>query len=66
MYANTRTKVLLPERILKEKSNWTEHNFLFMVRNYLTRYPNYQLIRVEGSFAVCDRTDEVKERRKRK
>jgi hypothetical protein len=62
----TRTNVLLPERILKEKSNWTEQNFNLAVRNYLLRYPNYQLVRVEGPFAICDRADEVEERRKRK
>lgn len=65
MLKYTRCKVLFPERILKEKSNWTENNYLFMVRNYLIRYPNYQFIRVEGPFAICDRVDEVVERRRR-
>jgi len=61
----TRCRVLLPHRIVKEKPNWTERNFLFIVHNYLLRYPNYQFIRVEGSFAICDRVDEVEERRNR-
>jgi hypothetical protein len=64
MFRYTRCRVLLPERILKEKSNWTEHNFLFIVQNYLLRYPNYKFIRVENGFAICDREDEVKERKK--
>jgi hypothetical protein len=62
----TRCRVLLPERIIKEKSNWTEMNFDFAVRNYLLRYPNYRLLYVEGSFAICDREDDVEERRKRR
>ncbi|WML38674.1 hypothetical protein RCG19_15915 [Neobacillus sp. OS1-2] len=61
----TRTKVLLPERITKERDNWTNRNFDFIVRNYLLRYPGYQLIRVEGPFAICERADAVKVRRKR-
>jgi hypothetical protein len=52
-------------RIVKEKDNWTEQNFDFMVRNYLLRYPNYKLVYIEGQFAICDRVDEVTERRKR-
>lgn len=58
MFKYTSCKVLLPERILKEKQNWTEQNFLFIVRNYLIRYPNYKFINVEGPFAICDREDE--------
>lgn len=65
MLKYTRCRVLLPARILKEKPKWTERNFLFMVQNYLNRYPNYRFIRVEDSFAICDRVDEVKERRKK-
>lgn len=64
MLIYTRCRVLLPERILKEKNNWTENNFLFMIRNYLIRYPNYQFIREENGFAICDREDDVEERRK--
>ncbi|MEH7503260.1 hypothetical protein V7152_14825 [Neobacillus drentensis] len=59
------TRVLLPERIVNEKSNWTDRNFLFMVQNYLLRYPHYKLIRVEGSFAICERVNTIEERRKR-
>jgi hypothetical protein len=60
-----RIKVLLPERILKEKSNWTEHNFLFSVRNYLLRYPDYIFLFVEEPFAICERRDAKQERRKK-
>jgi hypothetical protein len=65
MFRYTRCRVLLPERITKEKCTWSEQNFLFIIRNYLnTRYPNYQFIQEENGFAICDREDEVKERKK--
>jgi hypothetical protein len=67
MLTETRCRVLLPERITREKSKWTEHNFLFIVKNYLiTRYPNYKFIREEDGFAICDRIDDVEERRKKR
>jgi hypothetical protein len=59
----TRCKVLIPERILKEKATVSEQNFIFLVRNYLVRYPNYQFIDVENRFAVCDRMDEEQKSR---
>jgi hypothetical protein len=64
MLTSAKCNVLLPERILKEKSNWTKSNFDFAVRNYLLRYPNYRLLYVEGPFAVCERDDVERERRK--
>jgi hypothetical protein len=48
------------------KATTTEKNFLFLIQNYLTRYPNYQFICEENGFAICDREDEVKERKKKK
>lgn len=66
MISSTRCKVLLPERILKMKPTTTEKNFLLLIQNYLTRYPNYQFIREENGFAICDREDEVKGRKKKK
>ncbi|MBT2722281.1 hypothetical protein [Bacillus sp. ISL-46] len=64
MISYTRCKVLLPERILKMKATSTEKNFLFLVQNYLTWYPNYKFIREENGFAICDREDEVKGKKK--
>jgi hypothetical protein len=61
----TRCKVLLPEWILSQRVDLPENDFLALVRQYLTRYPNYRFIRFENGLAVCDREDEVKERRKR-
>jgi hypothetical protein len=66
MLKYTRFRVLLPERILKEKPKVTDNDFLYMAQKYLVRYPDYRLIRVEGSFAICDRVDESRERRRRK
>jgi hypothetical protein len=63
MIKNTRSRVLLPNRILKQQPSLSEQNFLDMVLNYLTRYPNYHFIKVENEFAVCDRVDEAKGRR---
>jgi hypothetical protein len=48
------------------KTTSTEKNFLFLVQNYLTRYPNYKFIREEAGFAICDREDEVQARKKKK
>jgi hypothetical protein len=62
----TRCKVLLPERILKMKATSNEKNFLFLVENYLTRYSNYRFICEENGFAICDREDEVKDKKKKK
>lgn len=64
MFEYTRCRVLIPERITKKKQNWTENNFLFDIQNYLiTRYPNYKFLRFEDGFAICDRIDDLKERR---
>ena len=62
----TRTKVLLPEWILKQQSTISEQKFLSIVREYLTRYPNYQLISVNNGFAVCDRIDDFEQKKVKK
>lgn len=66
MLKHTRCKVLILHRIIKEKSNWTERNFIFMIENYLLRYPNYLFLYEKDGFAICDREDEVKERRRKR
>jgi hypothetical protein len=66
MYIYTRTNVLLPEWILEKKLTASEHEFSSIIKNYLLRYQNYQFICFEYPFAVCDRIDDVKERRKKR
>jgi hypothetical protein len=61
----TKTKVLLPKWILNQQSSVTEQIFLTIVRKYLTRYPNYELDKVNDGLAICYRFDEEKKRRKR-
>lgn len=61
----TTTKVLLPKHLLNLQI--THHEFRTEVIKYLERYPNYQLDRVEGEFAICLRMDiqTMKGRKKR-
>lgn len=67
MLIYTRCRVLLPERITKQKGKLTEPYFLLIIKNYLIKgYQNYKLIRFEDGFAICDRIDDVQERRKKK
>jgi hypothetical protein len=61
----TKTKVLLPKWILDQQTSNPEQIFLTIVRKYLTRYPNYELDRVDDGLAICNRFDEEKKRRKR-
>jgi siderophore synthetase component len=63
MITYTQTNVLLPEWILKQQSSLSEQKFLSIVREYLTRYPNYQFVSVNNGFAVCNREDEVKNKK---
>ncbi len=52
---NPRSKVLLPQWLLRKEKELPGHVFLAEVRSYLLRYPDYQQIRVESGIAVCDR-----------
>lgn len=50
------TKVLLPTWIfLQAEGNHDEIRRL--VLQYMIRYPNYRIIKVSGSFAICERVD---------
>ena len=48
MMITNQSKVLLPERILNQG------NQLDDVLEYLKSYPNYTLIRIEDSYAICE------------
>lgn len=50
---NVPTKVLLPAWIFEQAKDNDEIRRL--VLDYMTRYPNYRIIKVSGSFAVCKR-----------
>ncbi len=50
---NVPHKVLLPAWIFEQAKDNDETRHL--VLQYMTRYPNYRIIKVSGSFAVCER-----------
>lgn len=52
---NFRSKVLLPEWLLKKEKELPYHLFLDEVRDYLLKYPDYHLLRVESGMALCER-----------
>jgi hypothetical protein len=49
------TKVLLPSWIW-EKAQDKEH-FKMLVLDYMQRYPNYDVKKVKGKYAICERRD---------
>lgn len=49
------SKVLLPAWIFEQAKDNDEIRRL--VLQYMTRYPNYRVLKVSGSFAVCERHD---------
>lgn len=67
MLTSKTTNVLLPRWLLKQQADLSEQNFIALVRNYLTRYPDYRLELVRNDFAVCSvlvETKTIKRRRK--
>lgn len=52
---NIPSKVLLPAWIFQQAKDNDEIRRL--VLQYMQRYPNYRVIKVSGSFAVCERLD---------
>lgn len=52
---NVPTKVLLPTWIFEQARDNDEIRRL--VVDYMRRYPNYRIVKVSGSFAVCERLD---------
>jgi hypothetical protein len=59
-------KVLLPRWLLNQQSDLSEQNLLAIVRNYLTRYPDYRLEYVQDDFAVCSFLVETKTKKRRR
>lgn len=52
---NVPSKVLLPAWIFEQAKDNDEIRRL--VLDYMARYPNYRIVKVSGSFAVCERPD---------
>ncbi|MGE7840088.1 hypothetical protein ACQKNX_04785 [Lysinibacillus sp. NPDC093712] len=50
---NVPSKVLLPAWIFQQAKDNDEIRRL--VLQYMRRYPNYRVMKVSGSFAVCER-----------
>lgn len=50
---NVPHKVLLPAWIFEQAKDTNELRSL--VLEYMKRYPDYQIIKISGSFAVCER-----------
>ncbi|MEG0450928.1 MAG: hypothetical protein RR595_13815 [Lysinibacillus sp.] len=48
--------MLLPSWIF-EQAQGDKDEIKRLVRDYMRRYPNYQIIKVSGSFAICERFD---------
>jgi len=52
---NVPTKVLLPAWIFEQAKDNDEIRRL--VLDYMRRYTNYRVLKVSGSFAICERQD---------
>ena len=55
MIGEKNTKVLLPAWIFEQVKDNDEIRRL--VFDYMTRYPNYRIIKVSGCFAVCEKLE---------
>lgn len=55
MNSNVPHKVLLPAWIFEQTKDNDEIKRL--VLEYMQRYPNYRVLKVSGSLAVCERLD---------
>lgn len=51
------TNVLLPRWIWEQKDRITEKELRYLVYKYLVRYKDYELIEVQGDFAICRRKE---------
>lgn len=52
---NFQSRVLLPRRLWREAANKEQLDKLIL--DYMQRYPNYVVLRIENHFAICDRKD---------
>ena len=53
---NVPHRVLLPAWIFQQ-ARGNNDEIKRLVLDYMTRYPNYRVLKVSGSFAVCERHD---------
>ena len=53
---NVPNRVLLPRWIF-DQAQGNKDEMRRLVLQYMQRYPNYKIIKVSGSFAVCERLD---------
>lgn len=53
---NVPNRVLLPRWVF-DQAQGNEEELRRLVLQYMQRYPNYKIIKVSGSFAVCERLD---------
>ena len=51
-------RVLLPQWIF-DQAQGDEHEIRRLVCKYMQRYPNYRTIEIRGSFAICERKDDI-------
>lgn len=58
MLNNVPQRVLLPLWIF-EQAKGDENEIRRLVIQYMTRYPNYRLLKISGSFAVCEREENL-------
>lgn len=61
-----KSNVLLPKWILDQQLNLQNEAFLKLVRGYLKSYPDYTLLYVDNSFAVCEFITEIKTKRRKR
>jgi len=63
----SKSNVVLPDWLLDQQATLSEQSFLSNVRNYLLKYPEYELVKVEDGLAVCHfYTEEKKLKTKRR
>ncbi|AVK96695.1 hypothetical protein FCT18_21085 [Lysinibacillus sphaericus] len=53
--SNVPHKVLLPAWIFQQAKD--NDQIKRLVLQYMIRYPNYRIIKIKGSFAVCERLE---------
>ncbi|MEQ6355938.1 hypothetical protein ABNX05_15010 [Lysinibacillus sp. M3] len=49
-------RVLLPHWIF-EQANGDKDEIKRLVLQYMTRYPNYRLLKISGCFAICQKIE---------
>jgi len=51
-------RVLLPQWIF-DQSHGDKDELIRLVLQYMQRYQNYRTIEIRGSFAICERKDDI-------